>query len=169
MTAIEQRADSVLSLPTPLARLYGVALQMGIRVTDGCPQLWDARDEENFSDAAAIVSFPDIICVNPWLDGDDLRADVLAMALSVAAMMVCDESAALPGDVVAPGGFVIITRDRFREPADPAGRFATMMAQRCGRDTASAAFDCYLPVFAGDRARLGSGDRARRGSRAGCR
>jgi len=27
------------------------------------------------------------------------------------------------------------------------------MAQRCGRDTASAAFDCYLPVFRGDLAR----------------
>jgi hypothetical protein len=153
MTAITQRAEGVLSLPTPLARLYGVALQMGMRVTDGCPQLWDARDDENFSDAAAIVSFPGIICLNPGLDGDDLRADVLAMALSVAAMMVCDESVALPGDVVAPGGFVIITRDRVREPANPAGRFATMVAQRCGRDTTSAAFDCYLPLFTGDLAR----------------
>ena len=103
MTAIKH-AGGVLSLPTPLARLYGLALETGIRVTDGCPQLWDARDAENFSDAAAIVSFPDTICLNPWLDNDDLRADVLAMALSVAAMMVCDESAALPGDVVAPGG-----------------------------------------------------------------
>ena len=57
------------------------------------------------------------------------------------------------GDVLAPGGFVVITRDRVREPTHPAGRFATMMAQRCGRDTASAAFDCYLPVFRGDLAR----------------
>ncbi len=152
MTAIKQYAEGVLSLPTPLARLYGVALQMEISVTDGCPQLWDEQDAENFSDAAAIVTFPDIICLNPWLDGDDLRADVLAMGLSVAAMMVCDESAALPGDVVAPEGFVVITRDRVREPADPAGRFATMMAQRCGRDTVSAAFDCYLPVFPGEQA-----------------
>jgi len=78
---------------------------------------------------------------------------VLAMGLSVAAMMVCDETTALPGDVVAPSGFVVITRDRLREPASPVGRFATMMAQRCGRDTASAAFDCYLPVFRGDLAR----------------
>ncbi len=152
MTAIKQRAEGVLSLPTPLARLYGVALQMGIRVIDGCPQLWDEQDEENFSDEAAIVSFPDTICLNPGLEGDDLRADVLAMALSVAAMMVCDENAALPGDIVAPGGFVMITRDRVREPADPPGRFATMMAQRCGRDTTSAAFDCYLPVFLGEQA-----------------
>jgi len=152
MTAIKQCAEGVLSLPTPLARLYGVALQMDIRVTDGCPQLWDEQDEENFSEAAAIVSFPDTICLNPWLEGDDLRADVLAMALSVAAMMVCDESAALPGDVVAPGGFVVITRDRVREPAEPVGRFATMMAQWCGRDITSAAFDCYLPVFSGESA-----------------
>ena len=153
MTAIQQRDEGVLSLPTPLARLYGGALQIGIRVTDGCPQLWDEQDEENFSEAAAIVSFPDTVCLNPWLDGDDLRADVLAMALSVAAMLVCDDTIALPGDVLAPGGFVVITRDRVREPADPAGRFATMMAQRCGRETTSAAFDCYLPVFRGDRAR----------------
>jgi hypothetical protein len=154
MTAIKH-AGGVLGLPTPLARLYGLALETGMRVTDGCPQLWDARDEENFSDAAAIVSFPDTICLNPGLDGDDLRADVLAMALSVAAMMVCDESAALPGDVVAPGGFVVITPDRVREPDNPAGRFATMVAQRCGRDTASAAFDCYLPVFSGEPGLLG--------------
>jgi len=153
MAATQQRNEGVLSLPTPLARLYGVALQIGIRVTDGCPQLWDEQDEENFSEAAAIVSFPDTVCLNPGLEGDDLRADVLAMGLSVAAMMVCDETTALPGDVVAPSGFVVITRDRVREPTHPAGRFATMMAQRCGRDTASAAFDCYLPVFRGDLAR----------------
>jgi len=151
MTAIKQRAEGVRSLPTPLARLYGVALQMGTRVTDGCPQLWDEQDEENFSEAAAIVSFPDTVCLNPRLDGDELSADVLAMALSVTALMVCDESAALPGDVVAPGGFVVITRDRVREPADPPGRLATVLARWCGRDTTSAAFDCYLPVFAGVR------------------
>jgi hypothetical protein len=151
MTATEHAAEGVLSLPTPLARLYGVALQMGIRVTDGGPELWDERDEENFSDAAAIVAFQDTICLNPELE-EGLRADVLAMALSVAAMMICDEGAALPGDVVAPSGFVVITPDRIPEPAEPVGRFATMMAQKCGRDTASAAFDCYLPLFADDAA-----------------
>lgn len=151
MTATEQGAEGVLSLPTPLARLYGVALLMGIRVTDGSPELWDEQDEENFSDAAAIVAFQDTICLNPGME-DGVRADVLAMALSVAAMMICDESAALSGDVVAPCGFVVITPHRIPEPAEPAGRFATMMAQRCGRDIASAAFDCYLPVFADDPA-----------------
>jgi hypothetical protein len=149
MTATEHAAEGVLSLPTPLARLYGVALQMGIRVTDGGSELWDERDEENFSDAAAIVAFQDTICLNPEME-DGLRADVLAMALSVAAMMICDEGAALPGDVVAPGGFVVITPDRVPEPAEPVGRFATMMAQKCGRDTTSAAFDCYLPLFVDD-------------------
>jgi hypothetical protein len=149
MTATEHAAGGVLSLPTPLARLYGVALQMGIRVTDGGPELWDERDEENFSDAAAIVAFQDTICLNPEME-DGLRADVLAMALSVAAMMSCDETTALPGDVVAPSGFVVITPERIPEPAEPAGRFATMMAQKCGRNTTSAAFDCYLPLFADD-------------------
>ena len=146
MIPADQHAEGVLSLPTPLARLYGVALQMGMRVTDGNPELWDPADEENFSDAAAIVASQGVICLNPSMD-DDLRSDVLAMALSVAAMMICDESVALPGDVVAPGGFVVITPHRIAEPAEPAGRFATMMAQRCGRDTASAAFDYYLPAF----------------------
>ena len=146
MIPADQHAEGVLSLPTPLARLYGVALQMGMRVTDGNPELWDPADDENFSDAAAIVASQGVICLNPSMD-DDLRSDVLAMALSVSAMMICDESVALPGDVVAPGGFVVVTPHRIAEPAEPAGRFATMMAQRCGRDTASAAFDYYLPAF----------------------
>ena len=61
MTAIQLRDPGVPSLPTLLARLYGVAIQIGIRVTDGCPQLWDEQDEENFSQAAATASFPDIV------------------------------------------------------------------------------------------------------------
>lgn len=146
MIPTEQHADGMLSLPTPLARLYGVGLQMGVRVTDGSPELWDEDDEENFSDAAAIVAFQDVICLNPSV-ADDVRSDVLAMALSVAAMMICDESAALPGDVVAPSGFVVVTPHRIAEPAEPVGRLATMMAQRCGRDISSAAFDYYLPVL----------------------
>ena len=117
MIPADQHAEGVLSLPTPLARLYGVALQMGMRVTDGNPELWDPADEENFSDAAAIVGSQGVICLNPSMD-DDLRSDVLAMALSVAAMMICDESVALPGDVVAPGGFVVITPYRIAEPPD---------------------------------------------------
>ena len=146
MIPADQHAQGVLSLPTPLARLYGVALQMGMRVTDGSPELWDPEDEENFGNAAAIVASKGVICLNPSMD-DDLRSDVLAMALSVAAMMICDETVALPGDVVAPGGFVVVTPHRIAEPAEPSGRFATMMAQRCGRNTASAAFDYYLPTF----------------------
>jgi hypothetical protein len=146
MIPAEQHAEGVLSLPTPLARLYGVALEMGLRVTDGSPELWNAEDEESFSDAAAIVAFQDIICLNPSMD-DDLRSDVLAMALSVAVMMICDESAALPGDVVAPCGFVVVTPDRVPQPAEPVERFATMIAQRCGRDIVSAAFGYYLPAL----------------------
>jgi hypothetical protein len=37
MIPADQHAEGVLSLPTPLARLYGVALQKGIHVTDGRP------------------------------------------------------------------------------------------------------------------------------------
>ena len=37
MIPADQHAEGVLSLPTPLARLYGVALQMRIRVTEGSP------------------------------------------------------------------------------------------------------------------------------------
>jgi len=138
----------VLSHPTPLARLYATALELDITIMDMTSEL--AADAGN--DTAAIVAYGTHIALSPHLEGDELRADVLAMALSVSAMMVRTEDQASEGNIIAPGGYVVITRDRVPEPAEPAGKFATLMARNCGRDTASAAFEYYMPVFAGDPA-----------------
>lgn len=145
MTAIQQREEGVLSLPTPLARLYGVALQIGIRVTDGCPQLWDEQDEENFSEAAAIVSFPDTVCLNPGLEGDDLRADVLAMALATSYLMGRGETGHAAD--ISACTIVLISRTRVAEPPPGPGTLATMIAREHGRDTASAAFEYIVPAI----------------------
>ena len=47
----------------------------------------------------------------------------------------------------APGGFVVITRNRIPAPETGPGAFATLVARRCGRDTVSAAFEYYVPAF----------------------
>jgi hypothetical protein len=67
------------------------------------------------------------------------------MALEVAIVM-----ANRPGTVCAPGGSVVITWNRVPPPAAGLGRFATLMARTCGRDTESAAFEYYIPTHRGD-------------------
>jgi hypothetical protein len=67
---------------------------------------------------------------------------VLAMALEVAIVM-----ANRPGVLCPVGGFVVITRHRVPAPATGVGKFATFMARKVGRDTASAAFEYYIPDF----------------------
>jgi len=52
-----------------------------------------------------------------------------------------------PGEVYAPGGFVLITRNRVPAPETGPGALATAVARRCGRDTASAAFEFSVPHF----------------------
>jgi hypothetical protein len=86
------------------------------------------------------------IALNPALEDDDLRADVLAMALEIAAVMT-SRATGEPGEVYAPGGFVVITRNRIPAPETGPGAFATLVARRCGRDTVSAAFEYYVPAF----------------------
>jgi hypothetical protein len=137
----EHKHGSVLSLPTPLARLYGTAMTLGIEVRDfPCDGLSAAGD------TAAVVVCGASIAINPGLEGDDLRADVLAMALEIAAIMTnCDTGD--PGEVYAPGGFVVITRRRVPAPETGPGALATAVARQCGRDTASAAFEFHVPAF----------------------
>jgi hypothetical protein len=137
----KHKQGSVLSLPTPLARLYGTAMTLGIEVHDlPCDDL--SADD----DTAAVVVCGASIAINPALEGDDLRADVLAMALEIAAIMTnCDTGD--PGEVYAPGGFVVITRRRLPAPETGPGALATAVARKCGRDTASAAFEFYVPAF----------------------
>jgi hypothetical protein len=79
------------------------------------------------------------------LTDDGLRADVLAMALEVAIVM-----ANRPGVLCPVGGFIVITHHRIPAPATGVGKFATLMARTCGRDTTSAAFEFYVPTFPGE-------------------
>ncbi|HUL28136.1 MAG TPA: hypothetical protein VLW44_20435 [Streptosporangiaceae bacterium] len=94
---------------------------------------------------AAIVADGKVIALNSGLADDGLRADVLAMALEVAIVM-----ANRPGTICAPGEFVVITRHRIPVPSAGLGKFATLMARTCGRDTDSAAFEYYIPQSTGD-------------------
>jgi hypothetical protein len=137
----DHKGGSVLSLPTPLARLYGTAMTLGIEVRD-FPDDGLSPDD----DTAAVVICGASIAVNPALEGDDLRADVLAMALEIAAVMTSYDTGD-PGEVYAPGGFVIITRRRVLAPETGPGALATAVARKCGRDTASAAFEFCVPAF----------------------
>jgi len=116
----EHKPGSVLSLPTPLARLYGTAMKLGIEVRD-----FPCEGLPGDDDTAAVVVCGATIALNPAIEGDDLRADVLAMALEIAA----------------------ITTNRIPAPETGPGALATAVARRCGRETASAAFEFSVPRF----------------------
>jgi hypothetical protein len=131
MAVSERAIGNALGWPTPLACLYSVAMETGIRVCDY------PHDD---GDTAAVVADAKVIGLSSALADDGLRADVLAMALEVAIVMTNR-----PGSICARGGFVVITRDRVPVPAAGVGKFATLMARTCGRDTASAAFEYYTP------------------------
>jgi hypothetical protein len=137
----EHKPGSVLSLPTPLARLYGTAMKLGIEVRD-----FPCEGLTGDDDIAAVVVCGATIALNPAMESDDLRADALAMALEIAAVMTNRETSD-PGEVYAPGGFVLITRNRVPAPQTGPGALATAVARRCGRDTASAAFEFSVPRF----------------------
>ena len=136
MAVSERAIGNALGWPTPLACLYSIAMETSIRVRDY------PRDD---GDTAAIVADGKVIAMSAGLADDGLRADVLAMALEVAIVM-----ANRPGTVCAPGGSVVITRNRVSPPAAGLGKFATLMARTCGRDTESAAFEYYIPTHGGD-------------------
>jgi len=137
MAVSERAIGNALGWPTPLACLYSIAMETGIGV----------RDYPNDDGAtAAIVADGKVIALNAALEDDGLRADVLAMALEVAIVMNNR-----PGTICDPGGFVVITRNRVPAPAAGLGKFATLMARTCGRDTDSAAFEYYAPQLPGDR------------------
>ena len=130
-------------LPGSLARLYETAIRLGITVLDdtAAPSPWP---DEN---TAAIVSFGEHIALKSGLD-DGLRTDVLAMALIVAAVMG-DGPTGHPCAITAPGGLVVISQVRVPRPGPGPGKLATLLARKCGRDTASAAFEYTTPVTAG--------------------
>ena len=123
----------------PLVRLYETADRLGIAVLDGATDASPWPDERT----AAVVSFGEHIALNPGLD-DDLRTDVLAMALIVAAVMG-DHALGHPCAIAAPGGLVVISRTRVADPGPGPGRLATLLARKCGHDTPSAAFEYAAP------------------------
>lgn len=135
MAVSERAIASVLGWPTPLACLYSLAMETGIGIRDY------PHDDAG---TAAIVADGKVIAMSVGLTDDELRADVLAMALEVAIVM-----ANRPGVLCPVGGFVVITRHRVPAPATGVGKFATLMARTCGRDTASAAFEYYAPTSLG--------------------
>ena len=136
MAVSERAIGNALAWPTPLACLYSLAMETGIGIRD----YWHED-----SSVAAIVDDGKVIALSCGLADDGLRADVLAMALEVAIAMTNR-----PGTICAPRGFAVITPHRVPAPAAGAGKFATLVARACGRDTASAAFEYYVPGFPGD-------------------
>jgi len=137
MAVSERAIGNALGWPTPLACLYSIAIETGIGVRD-------YPDDDG--ETAAIVADGQVIALSSGLEDDGLRADVLAMALEVAIVMTNR-----PGTICDPDGFVVITRNRVPAPAAGLGKFATLMARTCGRDTDSAAFEYYVPQLPGDR------------------
>lgn len=117
---------SVLSLPTPLARLYGAAMAMDLHVADADPSdLWE-------DGLLAVVAFADTISIRPGLGDDALRADALAMGIVVTALMTPAPGAA-PGGIYAPDGYVFIWDGPAPAPTKgtPAA-LAALCAAKCG-------------------------------------
>lgn len=130
--------NGVLSLPTPLARLYGAAMACDIEIADDELD-WLADYGYDPAMIAGLVSHGVKITLGPGLDDDGDRADVLAMCLSVAVQMVPRGNVASAGDIIAPSGVVLVTRDR-EPPTGPIGKIANEIAASCGRDTRTASF-----------------------------
>jgi hypothetical protein len=131
----------VLASPSPLSRLRGTAIRLGITVLESTaagPGLWPDDG------LAAIVGFGERVVLGPGLD-DDERADVLAMALIATAVMG-DQPAGHPCAITAPGGVVLISRNRVPDPGLGPGMLATRLVRACGRDAASAAFEYATAV-----------------------
>ena len=127
--------------PTPLAQLHDTATQLGITVVDAADDDGPLLDD----DTAAFVACGVCIAVNPGLDDDGLRADVLAMALALTYAM-SPGATGHGGEITAAGGFVLISRTREAEPVSALGLLATVIAREHGHDTASAAFEYTVPV-----------------------
>ena len=130
-----------LTPSTPLTRLHSTATHLGIIVLDAVDDDGPWLDD----DSAAIVACGELIALNPGLDDDGLRADVLAMALAVTWFSSPGEtgntryhgSKRLHPDQPHPGSRAF-TRT---------GKLAAVIASQHGRDTAYAAFEYTVAVF----------------------
>jgi hypothetical protein len=131
-----------LAPSTPLARLHSTATHLGIIVLDAVDDDGPWLDD----DSAAIVACGELIAINPGLEDDGLRADVLAMALAVT-WFTSPRETGHTGDITAASGFILISRARVAEPLHGPGKLAGVIASQHGRDTASAAFEYTVAVF----------------------
>jgi hypothetical protein len=129
----------------PLGRLHDTAMRLGITVLDGAAGDSQWPDQWPDESTAAIVVFGEHIALRPGL-GDGLRTDVLAMALIAAAVM-SDCPSGHSCVITAPGGFVLISHTRSARTGPGPGDLATLLARKCGRGTASAAFEYSTPVM----------------------
>ncbi|MBB6546865.1 hypothetical protein [Nonomuraea rubra] len=116
-----------------------MAMEGGIEVSD-----FECIDGPWPDDDITALVAPNRIVFNPSLEDDDLRADVLAFAAALCCSLVLSDSAPA-GHVAAPGGLVLIGREKLPEPPTGPGRLAGMFARRCGKDTTSATFKIYIP------------------------
>lgn len=118
---------------------------LGITVLDALDADGPWLDDET----AAIVACGVCIAISPALD-DDMRADVLAMALAASYLMSVGEQSRA-GDITAANitaaNIVLISRTRVAEPPPGPGNLATVIAREHGRDTTSAAFEYTVPAF----------------------
>ena len=121
----------VLEYGSPLGQLRRVAAAAGI----------DVKEDVDFAGPrklAAVVACGQNIGLSRTLKGDNLRAEVLAMAIAAAAFM----TPAVPGDggyaITAPKGFIAIYRARQHGQPDFLGRAAAKIARRCGLDSGAA-------------------------------
>lgn len=123
---------SVLDLPTPLARLYGLAMEIGVSVAspdgawpdDGILAIVGAALDPDSDGAENVVNPGAVILTDPRLD-DDLCTETLAFAVAI----LCTKYEKV---AAAPERFVAISRTRLPEPSIGVATMAREIAARCG-------------------------------------
>jgi hypothetical protein len=124
---------SALRLPTPLARLYAMAMAGDIAVSD-----YDGDVPWPDSHIIALVA-PGRVVLHSEIESDNLRTEVLAFSIALSVSIVVGDSAPT-GHVATSDGIVLVTRERIEEPPRGPGRLAGMFVRQCGHQTASATF-----------------------------
>jgi hypothetical protein len=132
----------VPELTTPFDRMCHTAAELGIVVLDAI----DDQGPWLGDDSAAIVACGECIAINPAIDDDAMRTDVLAMALALTYVMSPGTNGHGSG-ITAAGNIVLISRIRAPGPEPGPGELATVIAREHGSDTPNAAFEYALPVF----------------------
>ncbi len=125
-------------LPTALARLRATAEAAGIVIFDDLREPWPDDNVGVYVSGRGFAAF------NPALDDDGLRADLIAFVIALTYSMAPRYRG--PGNVDAPAGYLLVTRERLPDPTAGPGRLARIMAEQCGRDAGSATFRIICPT-----------------------